>query len=80
MAGNCRRQLSSEAIDSFQHLKIVQAKPFVYNVQMNREKKLNALNTIQLVSIHKLPGLFIPESWRRGQNNATTAYLKPHKS
>jgi len=46
MAGNCRRQLSSEAIDSFQHLKIVQAKPFVYNVQMNREKKLNALNKL----------------------------------
>lgn len=38
------RSLSSEVIDSFKTIKIVEAKPFVYNVQMNREKKLNALN------------------------------------
>ena len=40
-----RRCLSSDAINKFKTLKIVEEKPFVYNVQMNREKKLNALNT-----------------------------------
>jgi len=44
MSGNGRRSLSTEAIESFKYLKIVEAKPFVYNVQMDREKKLNALN------------------------------------
>jgi len=39
-----RRLLSTEAINSFKDLKIVEVKPFVYNVQLNREKKLNALN------------------------------------
>lgn len=39
-----RRLLSTETINSFKELKIVEAKPFVYNVQLNREKKLNALN------------------------------------
>ena len=38
------RRLSTEIADSFKHLKIVEHKPFVYNVQMNREKKMNALN------------------------------------
>ena len=40
-----RRCLSSDAINKFKTLKIVEEKPFIYNVQMNREKKLNALNT-----------------------------------
>ena len=44
MARGSQRQLSTEAIASFKHLKIIEVKPFVYNVQMNREKKLNALN------------------------------------
>ena len=44
MARGGQRQLSTEAIESFKHLKIIEVKPFVYNVQMNREKKLNALN------------------------------------
>ena len=44
MSGNGRRSLSTEAIEGFKYLKIVEAKPFVYNVQMDREKKLNALN------------------------------------
>ena len=44
MARGSQRQLSTEAIESFKHLKIIEVKPFVYNVQMNREKKLNALN------------------------------------
>jgi len=39
-----RRLLSTEAINSFKDVKIVEVKPFVYNVQLNREKKLNALN------------------------------------
>ncbi len=38
------RMLSSDVISSFEHLKIVEEKPFVYHVQMNREKKMNALN------------------------------------
>ena len=41
-----RRALSSEAMSQFKTLKIVEEKEFVYNVQMNREKKLNALNTV----------------------------------
>ena len=41
-----RRSLSSEAMSQFKTLKIVEEKEFVYNVQMNREKKLNALNTV----------------------------------
>ena len=40
-----KRNLSSEAAAQFKTLKIIEEKPFVYNVQMNREKKLNALNT-----------------------------------
>jgi hypothetical protein len=36
--------LSSDVISKFDYLKIVEEKPFVYNVQMNREKKMNALN------------------------------------
>jgi len=39
-----KRTLSTEIAESFKHLKIVEHKPFVYNVQMNREKKMNALN------------------------------------
>ena len=39
-----KRGLSSEEIDRFSSVKIVELKPFVYNVQLNREKKLNALN------------------------------------
>merc|ERR1719273_1999009 len=39
-----RRLLSTEAINSFKDVKIIEVKPFVYNVQLNREKKLNALN------------------------------------
>ena len=39
-----KRTLSTEMAESFKHLKIVEHKPFVYNVQMNREKKMNALN------------------------------------
>ena len=44
MARSSQKQLSTEAIEGFKHLKIIEVKPFVYNVQMNREKKLNALN------------------------------------
>merc|ERR1719510_2436291 len=39
-----KRALSADAIGNFKFLKIEELKPFVYNVQMNREKKLNALN------------------------------------
>ena len=39
-----KRTLSTQAAEQFKHLKIIEAKPFVYNVQMNREKKMNALN------------------------------------
>ena len=39
-----KRTLSTEIAESFKHLKIIEHKPFVYNVQMNREKKMNALN------------------------------------
>lgn len=46
-----RRSLSSEGMSQFKTLKIVEEKEFVYNVQMNREKKLNALNTVMWLEI-----------------------------
>merc|ERR1711997_741215 len=46
-----RRALSFEAMSQFKTLKIVEEKEFVYNVQMNREKKLNALNTVMWLEI-----------------------------
>jgi len=44
MTGTGTRLLSTEVLESFKALKIEEVKPFVYNVQLNREKKLNALN------------------------------------
>ena len=46
MAEVPKRALSVDVMEKFKHLKIVEEKPFVYHVQMNREKKMNALNKV----------------------------------